>query len=115
MSIQIPGLPEGVEAVRFGIAGPEDFEVTMGESCGIQITKGVRQGTTTQVIVKPSPGYEFKYDIRSLTFRAVKKLDNPVEITRTVKFIVTNALDQGIVEDRLDALKDLPGYQDAQV
>lgn len=112
MNIQIPGLPEGVECVRIGTATADDYEITNSVHTDDppSITKGPRIGSATQIIVRPAAGWEFRFDIRTLSFRLVKKLDTPLEITRTVKFVVSNALDQGIVEDRLDSLKDLPGW-----
>lgn len=54
--IVIPGLPEGVEIVRYGCPEPEDFTVQ-----GATIKKGPYQFTGAMLIVKPAGGYFFEY------------------------------------------------------
>ncbi len=110
------GLPEGVKFLRFGIAGDDDFQFVGGF-----IFKGKRQGGARDGIVRPEDGYTFQpamlYDIHHLepvpgpegTYMAVKQSD-PVEITATFKFSVTNGFDEKLVRDTLGALMNLPGF-----
>jgi hypothetical protein len=111
VSLAIPGMPEGVSAIRFGIASADEFELTMAGD-NPQIEKGVREGSISQLIVKPAEGYEFVYDIRRHTFRPVKKLAEPVTINAAVKFTVTNQIELDAIHDRLDRLKEMPGFQE---
>jgi hypothetical protein len=112
--MKIDGLPEGVEAIRFGVPKPEEY-VIENDPVGpepLQITKGPRlAGTVSSVIVAPADGYEFVYRLRTLDFAPVKKME-PLTITASAKFVVTNEVDKGIVEDRIEDLKKLPGYQE---
>lgn len=89
----IPGTPEGVEIVRIGIAGPDEFELI-----GDHIEKGKREGSISQVIVKPAPGWAFRFDIVSYELKPYKLLDAPVEVTYEIKFKFTGANDQQRVE-----------------
>lgn len=109
--MNIPGLPEGVEVIRIGIAGPEDFEIVGTAEPGVHlITKGARAGSMSQIIVRPAPGYQFLWNLRSLSFDAVKTFEAPAIMERTVKFSVTNQRDLDAVNDALDRIKALPGY-----
>lgn len=102
----IKGLPEGVELVRLGTAGDEDYELV-----GEQIFKGPRAGAASGVIVQPAQGYIFRVDIRSLSFVPVKMI--PItKRTFTVEFAVDNELDLRLILDRVDKLKDIPGFVD---
>ena len=63
----IPDLPEGVDIVKVGMAGREDFEFIGG-----RIEKGPR--SNAQVIVKPQKGYDFVFDIERNCY-AVQKVE----------------------------------------
>lgn len=89
----IPGTPEGIEVVRMGIAGPDDFEIV-----GNSIQKGKREGTISQVIVRPAKGWEFRFDARRYGLWPVKMLDAPAEVTYELKFKFTALDDQEHVE-----------------
>lgn len=110
MSISIPGLPEGVVCTKIGIADPDEYELTRFANGQFEIGKGARMASTSQIIVDPAEGYEMLYDIRSLTFRPVKKLVRPLDVVATVKFTVTNQVQMDLVQARLAALKELPGF-----
>lgn len=110
MSLSIPGLPEGVTCAKIGIATPDEYELTRSATGECEITKGQRFGSASQIIVEPAGGYEFLYDIRSLTFRPVKKFVRPQDVQAAVKFTVTNQVQMDLVQDRLTALKELPGF-----
>jgi hypothetical protein len=111
MALAIPGLPDGVVCTKIGIATPDEFELTRSPTGDVEITKGPRAGSGQQIIVEPSPDFEFLYDLRSLTFRPVKKLAKPMDLETTVKFTVTNQVQMDLIQDRLAALKELPGFQ----
>lgn len=109
--MNIPGLPEGVECVRIGIAEPEDFEIVGTVDPTVQaITKGARAGSMSQVIVRPAKGFDFLWNIRTLSFDVVKVFEAPAAMERTVKFSVTNQRDLDAVNAALEQLKSLPGY-----
>jgi hypothetical protein len=110
MSLSIPGLPEGVVCVRIGLADPTEFELTRNSAGLEEITKGGRVDSLNQIVVEPSEGFEFSFDIRRLTFRPVKKLVRPMDVTAAVKFTVTNQVQFDLVQDRLAALKNVPGF-----
>lgn len=95
MSTSIAGLLPGVECVRLGLCGPEEFS-----QIGDEIKKA-QPGP--QVIVKPLEGYEFKYSIASNSYRAVRTL--AAKRTFTVSIEVATEEDLAHVE----ACKRLPG------
>lgn len=113
----VAGLPEGVELVRIGLAGDEDFELVGGT-----IFRGKRAGAASGVIVRPAKGYTFQPlqtwgGITQLwipgppnAFMVAKQLEVPEMITATLKIAVTDASEKKIVEDALEALKSLPGF-----
>lgn len=113
----VEGLPEGVELLRFGVAGDDDFELM-----GSLILKGARPGAASGVLVRPAEGFTFQpsqiFDIREFkmvdgpkgTFMPVKQMEAPLMITATVKLALTNSFEQKIVDDALAALKGLPGF-----
>lgn len=115
-AIPIEGLPEGIEAYRFGTAKEDEFELV-----GAIIYKGERAGAASGVIVRPAKGFTFQpakiSDIRNFTvidgpegtYMVVKQSD-PITITATLKVQVTNSFDQGIVDGVLKALEGLPGF-----
>lgn len=63
----IAGLLPGVEAVRLGQCTAEEFE-----QHGDTLLKGPRG--TSQVVVRPLPGWEFRYEIVSNSYRPVQTL-----------------------------------------
>lgn len=113
----VAGMPEGIDLVRIGVAGDEDFELV-----GTFIYKGTRPGAASGVIVRPAKGFTFQplqsFDIKAFklvdgppnTFMVVKQMEIPTMITATVKVAVANSFEQKIVENTLDALKGLPGF-----
>lgn len=119
---KIEGLPEGVELVRFGICGPDDFEITHERVGGSDpvITKGPRAGAQAQVIVKPADGYRFAlmpstFDIRAFKelpehWEVFKVLAQPREIAASFRFKVETEQDTQIVEKALESLRKLPGF-----
>jgi hypothetical protein len=110
MALSIPGLPDGVVCAKIGIAKPDEYELTRSPTGDCEITKGPRGGSTAQIIVEPDKDHEFIFDIRSLTFRPVKKLAAPVDIVTTIRFRVTNEVDQGRIQDGLKIMTGWPGF-----
>lgn len=115
-AIEVPGLPEGIEAYRFGTAAENEFELV-----GQTIYKGERAGAASGVIVRPAKGYTFQpkrsFDIRNFTVvdgpegsYMVVKQDEPTVITATLKVSVNNSFDEGVVDSVLSALNSLPGF-----
>jgi hypothetical protein len=117
--MNIPGLPEGVDAVRIGVCGSEEFEVigTMDPSVRL-LVKGPRTGSTSQIVVKPSAGWKFiparspSADYSDGSFAAVKLLAAPATITATVRFKVETVQEQATVNAALERLKELPGFEE---
>jgi hypothetical protein len=103
--MRIPGLPEGVDGVRIGRAGPDEYELI-----GDHIERGPRHDSISQVIVVPADGYKFNIDPKSLYFYPVKVLDPPVKLVVTVTYHFDNEKDQEITKDWLERLKQLPGF-----
>ncbi len=113
----VAGLPEGIDFLKFGVAGDDDFELV-----GTFIYKGKRPGSASGVLVKPADGYTFQplqsFDIRAFklmdgppnTFMPVKQMQVPTMITATIKVAVKDSFEQKIVDDALAALKGLPGF-----
>ena len=66
----VPDLPEGVEIAKIGRAGQDDFELIEGK-----LFKGPR--SSSQVIVRPAPGYEFVYNILNNGYSVVKQGSMP--------------------------------------
>jgi hypothetical protein len=92
----LPGLPEGIVAIRFDAAGPDDFEMY-----GDGIQKGPRPGSHSQVIVRPAPGYTFLWDAAKGYYRCVKMLQAKKRITAV--FEVLNSMEH-------ESLKALLGH-----
>ncbi len=115
-------LPEGVEFVRIGVAGDQDFEMV-----GPVMRKGKRSGAAAGVLVRPAEGYSFQparvFDINSYTFKdgpegtymAVKQFPQPLPIKCSVSFAITNEFDRQIVADVLTKLQALPGYVESKI
>lgn len=115
-ALDIPNLPEGIEAYAMQVAGDDDFELVGG-----QILKGKRAGSAAGLLVRPAAGYSFETrkvaNIRDFTVSdagdgtyMVVKQESPVQITATLKVTVSNSFDQSIVDNALGALKGLPGF-----
>jgi hypothetical protein len=94
--IQIAGLMPGCEFVRLGACEESEFE-----QFGDQVRKGTRAGGT-QVIVKPSEGWEFKYDVRTNHYRPVQLFPVPREFTVVLK------LESGDDLAALDTISHMP-------
>lgn len=90
----IAGLLPGVECVRLGLCGPEDFS-----QVGDEIKKA-QPGP--QVIVKPAEGWIFKFDMAWNCYRAVKTL-----ATKRTFTLVYEAEDEQAVAV-FEKLKDNP-------
>lgn len=108
--MKIEGLPEGVECVRIGRAGSDEFELI-----GNHIERGPRADSIAQVIVIPSPGYKFNCDPATLFYYSVKVLDPPVKTTVTAVYQFDNEKDQEITADWLKKLAHLPGFVEVKV
>ena len=111
MTIPITGLPEGVEAYRFGYATNDEFEIIQ-EAGAVKITKGPRVGSKTQVIVRPAAGWAFRFDARQYCYVPVKLLAAPVTVTAMVKFQATDSSEQDAIQSALAALKEVPGFKE---
>lgn len=111
----IKGLPEGVELVHIGPAQKDDFElINEIDDKGLPVSRiypGPRLGASSGIIVKPAEGYTFVADIKTMSYRVVKKLPEVMTITIHAKFLVDNQLDADVVNDRMEELKKLPGYK----
>lgn len=101
--MRIQGQPEGVEIIRIGIAKPDEFELIDGH-----IEAGTREGSTSQVIVRPAPGWAFKFSIAAYALIPVKMLPAPIEVTYTVKFKVDCEQDAAGVDKFMEKLKECP-------
>jgi hypothetical protein len=114
----IKGLPEGVELVHIGAAKEGDYElINEVDDQGAPVSRiypGPRLGASSGIIVKPADGYTFVADIKTLSYRVVKKLPEPMTITVHARFLVDNQLDADMVDERMEQLKKLPGYQAEQ-
>ena len=91
----IAGLLPGVELVRLGQCGPDEFE-----QLGDQIVLGPRG--LSQVVVKPEAGYDFRYDILSNSYKVVRTL--PAKRTYTVHLEAATQQDAAHIE----AIRTLP-------
>lgn len=109
MADAIKGLPEGVEVVRIGLAGEDDYELV-----GDKISKGRRMGAASGVIVKPLEGYSFRFNILDLNYIAVKTFA-PLNIKATASFTVTDSYDKQTVDSYLKRISDIPGFVDLKV
>ena len=112
----IKGLPEGVELVHIAPAKEGDYELINEVENGVPVSRiypGPRLGASSGIIVKPADGYTFVVNIKTLSYSVVKKLPEPLTITANAKFVVDNEMDAEAVNDRLEQLKKLPGYQES--
>ncbi len=96
--MNLPGLPEGVEAVRWGKHGKGEFF-----ACGKGIF-GQDSGLTDEpdLVVRPAPGYEFRYDVTRDAYRAVKVFPQPVRVA--VQFKVNSESDLSSVREAVQKL-----------
>ncbi len=76
--------------------------------------RGPRAGAASGVIVRPANGYAFRYDIRSLSYFAVRQIPAKT-IVASFKFVVTNDYDAQSVEVLLDRLKSMAGYVTSEI
>ncbi len=97
MALKIDGLLPGVEAVRLGTCGADEFE-----QHGSRLVKGPRG--SSQVVVKPLPGWEFVYSIRDNCYEPVQNL--PTKRAFTVLFEASTGNDMAVI----DALKNLSSF-----
>jgi len=118
---QLQGIPEGVEVIDYLPASSDDFELLRFFDDPI-IIKGGRPHASISIRVKPAQGYCFiegkllqQADIRALgtttlqTYSATKVLP-PTVIMATIKFSVENAIDQAAVEQALEGLRQVRGF-----
>ena len=96
MTTSIAGLLPGVEMVRIGTAGPEEFE-----QVGDSLLKGPRG--MSSVIVKPADGWSFVFDIKANVYRPVATLASRKIFL--IQFEATTKTDL----DHLEAIKRMPG------
>lgn len=91
--------------VRIGIAGDDEYELI-----GDEIHKGKRNDSMSQLIVKPAPGYEIKFDIIAYKIIVVKVIAEPVEVSYLVKFKFKTEQDKSATESVLGNMAQWPGY-----
>ena len=94
--MNLPGLPEGVEALRFGATAAGEF----GIDCAGSIR--ARESLSSGLVVKPAPGYEFRYDVTRDAYRAVKVFPQPVRVA--VQFKVNSESDMANVREATQKL-----------
>ena len=109
----VTGLPEGLEFVRLGIPGDEEFEIINtsiedGNAVPV-ITQGKRPLSAVCVIVKPAEGYKFRYDIKTLNYLVVKMIPAKT-IIATITFKVDNDYDDASLQAMMGHVKSLPGF-----
>jgi hypothetical protein len=99
--MQLAGLPEGIEPVRFGIA-------EAGEYFWDGAIRGPvdRAGSADVLVVQPVAGYDFAYDIATDTTLVVEAYANPQGLL--VKFEISNERDEVMIRA---ALAKLPGLR----
>jgi hypothetical protein len=99
--MQLAGLPEGIEPVRFGIA-------EAGEYLWDGAIRGPmdRVGSAEVLIIQPASGYDFTYDIATDTTVVVEAYAKPQGLL--VKFEITNERDERMIRA---ALAKLPGLR----
>lgn len=95
MQQSIAGLMPGVELVRLGQCGAEEFE-----QVGDDLLKGPRGNS--QIVVKPAVGYEFRFEIASNSYRPVRVL--PAKRTFVIHLEASTQQDVAHIE----AIKRLP-------
>lgn len=107
----IPGLPQGVELVRIGVAEAEDFELT-SDAGAHAITKGPRAGSMAQVIVRPVAGWTFVPFFDARMYRQVfvpsQALAAPEETV--LKFVATSTFEKEKIAQAVEAAKTVPGF-----
>lgn len=64
---KVAGLLPGVDLVRVGECGPEEFV-----QAGDYILLGPAAKDCSRIVVKPTEGWEFKYDIRCNAYLPVR-------------------------------------------
>jgi hypothetical protein len=104
------GLPEGLEFAGFGTAGPDDYELQRNPDGSTSVTKGPRALASSGFLVTLAEGYIWRFDIKGMTYSAIKKIEPPITIAATVTFTVDNAYDHDSVVSVLDRLKQVPGF-----
>lgn len=112
---KLAGLPEGVELVSFGTAGPEDYEISRHPDGSTTISKGVRPLASSGVIVRAAEGYIFKQDIRTLNYYPVKRLAEPLKLTATGIFQVNDAEEEAAVRQLFGRARSLPWCVDITI
>lgn len=120
--MKIPGLPEGIEVTRIGIADANEYEVTNDPTNPDPplITKGARPGSASQIVIRPAEGYAFKqkriFDIRQFEwidqpfYDVVRVLKTPAEISGLFKFSVDTEEDRQMILKVFERLQATPGY-----
>lgn len=112
--MNLPGLPEGVECVRIGFAGADDFEIQNDPTNAEPpvILKGGRGDSSSQVVVRPAKGWTFVpwFDIK--TYRQIwtpsKLLEVPEETV--VRFKATTEFEQKRIAQAVEDSKMVPGF-----
>ncbi|HLG97173.1 MAG TPA: hypothetical protein VKX49_12750 [Bryobacteraceae bacterium] len=98
--MKIPGLPEGVDVVRFGVCGPEEFELV-----GEEIYRGGRHHPVHHMIVQPEKGWEFvEVSAFNRMYKAVRMYDPPKKLT--VVFTCSHSGEMRAVEAAIKSVSD---------
>ena len=93
--MNLPGLPEGIEAVRWG--APQHGELFLD---GIALRHGPYMASA--LIVKPLPGYVIHYDVATDTHKIGKEFSQPVRVA--VQFKVNSESDLSSVREAAQKL-----------
>jgi hypothetical protein len=118
MDSQLEGLPEGVQAVRFGIPQEDKNEFVLEVSVEYDLHDGdhkprlrppLIRGRGFGLIVVAAPGYYIAYDINTDSCRVVKTFEQPK--TLQVKFRLANEHDEQAVRS---LIAHCPGEKEIQ-
>jgi hypothetical protein len=97
MDITLPGLPEGIVAVRFGTQNAGEFIYARQRIVSCHGDVGL--------VVSPAEGYRFAFDMRQNAYVVVRDISGGREVTAT--FIFTNEAD---CQQALATFERLPGF-----
>lgn len=98
--IDIPGLPEGVVAVAYRV--PKSGEFALGTRN--ELSRLNESWKWPALIVKPAPGWEFRYSVTENCYRRVRPWVTAKRIIG--HFLVTDSQE----EEAVRALKSTPGF-----
>ncbi len=115
--MKIAGLPEGVEAVRFGVAGADEFEIvndpTNREAPMIMKgQEGFPGASMNAVIVKPAEGWIFRgyFDPRRYMtiYAPARRLAQPE--TTIITLVATDTFEKQKIAEAAEVAKFIPGF-----